>query len=160
MGPTLRALFCDEFSSLQCKIWVVNHSRLEPWNEVSLENGTVQGFDVRASSDSGSSSKPSFILHAHEKAVSAVSFNRAAPNFLATGSTDKMVKLWDLSNNQPSCVASQNLKAGAVFSVAFSDDNPFLLAIGGSKGRLEVWDTLSDPGIGGRFGKYSNQSKN
>ncbi|RWW15643.1 hypothetical protein BHE74_00016981 [Ensete ventricosum] len=105
---------------------------------VSLENGTVQGFDVRASSDSGSSSKPSFILHAHEKAVSAVSFNRAAPNFLATGSTDKMVKLWDLSNNQPSCVASQNLKAGAVFSVAFSDDNPFLLAIGGSKGRLEV----------------------
>ncbi|URE43054.1 Periodic tryptophan protein 1 [Musa troglodytarum] len=143
---------------------------------VSLENGTVQGFDVRASSDSGSSSKPSFILHAHDKAVSAVSFNRAAPNFVATGSTDKMVKLWDLSNNQPSCVASQNLRAenwykkqtkkkkkeksyaiGSVFSVAFSDDNPFLLAIGGSKGRLEVWDTLSDPGVGGRFGKYSNR---
>lgn len=125
---------------------------------VSLENGTVQGFDVRASSDTDSSSKPSFTLHAHDKAVSSVSYNPAAPNFLATGSTDKTVKLWDLSNNQPSCVASQNPKAGAIFSIAFSDDSPFLLAIGGSKGRLEVWDTLSDLGVGGRFGKYSNRT--
>ncbi|CAL9111710.1 unnamed protein product [Musa acuminata var. zebrina] len=125
---------------------------------VSLENGTVQGFDVRASSDTDSSSKPSFTLHAHDKAVSSVSYNPAAPNFLATGSTDKTVKLWDLSNNQPSCVASQNPKAGAIFSIAFSDDSPFLLAIGGSKGRLEVWDTLSDLGVGGRFGKHSNRT--
>jgi len=27
---------------------------------------------------------------------------------------------------------------GAVFSVSFSEENPFLLAIGGSKGKLEV----------------------
>lgn len=48
--------------------------------QVSLENGTVQGFDVRASSDTDSSSKPSFTLHAHDKAVSSVSYNPAAPN--------------------------------------------------------------------------------
>lgn len=107
------------------------------------------------------------------------------------------VKLWDLSNDQPSCVASKNPKAvcdffiwwtflvieikmginnvhkigsiiacvfvqtavyiydcvytevivtlsskcycqGAVFSISFSEDCPFLLAIGGSKGKLEV----------------------
>ncbi|KAK8913617.1 hypothetical protein KSP39_PZI023920 [Platanthera zijinensis] len=32
-------------------------------------------------------------------------------HLLATGSTDKTVKLWDLSNNQPSCLASMNPKA-------------------------------------------------
>lgn len=118
------------------------------------------------------------------------------------------VKLWDLSNNQPSCVATRNPKAvrnpqfciyscehflgqgvflsyldnviivilqvqskqvlacffplcapcvceyvnmcvgfkicflicyqGAVFSISFSEDRPFLLAIGGSTGKLEV----------------------
>lgn len=77
------------------------------------------------------------------------------------------VKLWDLSNNQPSCVASLNpnlvctLKwipslclegitpiamlltgflvfQGAIFSVSFSNDSPFLLACGGSKGKLKV----------------------
>ncbi|XP_058006041.1 uncharacterized WD repeat-containing protein C17D11.16 isoform X2 [Hevea brasiliensis] len=120
---------------------------------VSLEDGTVQGFDIRAAkSDSTSDSKPSFTLHAHDKAVCTVSYNPSVPNLLATGSTDKMVKLWDLSNNQPSCVASKNPKAGAVFSISFSEDSPFLLAIGGSKGKLEVWDTSSDAGISRRFG--------
>ncbi|KAE9460602.1 hypothetical protein C3L33_07508, partial [Rhododendron williamsianum] len=80
---------------------------------VSLENGTVSGFDIRAAkSDQSSDSKPSFTLHAHDKAVCTISYNPLAPNLLATGSTDKMVKLWDLSNNQPSCVASNNPKAG------------------------------------------------
>ncbi|KAF5179055.1 hypothetical protein FRX31_031352, partial [Thalictrum thalictroides] len=46
-------------------------------------------------------------------------------------------------------------KAGAVFSITFSEECPFLLAIGGSKGKLQVWDTLSDAGVVRRFGKYS-----
>ncbi|GMY22615.1 periodic tryptophan protein 1 homolog isoform X1 [Fagus crenata] len=126
---------------------------------VSLEDGTVQGFDVRAakSDAAASESKPSFTLHAHDKAVCTVSYNPSAPNLLATGSEDKMVKLWDLSNNQPSCIASTNPKAGAVFSISFSEDSPFLLAIGGSKGNLEVWDTLSDAAVQRRFGNYIKQ---
>ncbi|KAF8405898.1 hypothetical protein HHK36_007976 [Tetracentron sinense] len=128
---------------------------------VSLEDGTVQGFDIRAAkSDPTSGSKPSFTLHAHDKAVCTVSYNPSVPNLLATGSTDKMVKLWDLSNNQPSCVASKNPNAGAVFSISFSEDSPLLLAIGGSKGRLELWDTLSDAGVARRFGNYSNRRVN
>ncbi|CAI0453456.1 unnamed protein product [Linum tenue] len=105
----------------------------------SLENGTVQGFDIRtAKSGEASDLKPSYTIHAHDKAVSAVIYNPSIPNLIATGSMDKTVKIWDLSNNQPSCVASKNPKAGAVFSIVFSDDSPFILAIGGSKGTLEV----------------------
>lgn len=126
---------------------------------VSLEDGTVQGFDVRtAKSDSASESKPAFTLHAHDQAVCTISYNPLAPNLLATGSTDKMVKLWDLSNNQPSCVATRNPKAGAVFSISFSEDRPFLLAIGGSTGKLEVWDTLSEAAVSRKFDNYSSQS--
>ncbi|GMN54382.1 hypothetical protein TIFTF001_023512 [Ficus carica] len=133
--------------------WTVN-SDVESlaWNPhdehsfvVSLEDGTVKGFDIRAlTSNPDSESKPSFTLHAHDKAVCSISYNPSAPNLLATGSTDKMVKLWDLSNNQPSCIASKNPKAGAVFSVLFSEDSPFLLAIGGSKGRLEPAEESSE----------------
>ncbi|KAF9612799.1 hypothetical protein IFM89_004209 [Coptis chinensis] len=74
---------------------------------VSLQDGTVQGFDVRgAASNPDSGCKPCFTLHAHDEAL------------LATGSIDKMVKLWDLSNSQPSCVASNNPKAWVDVDVA------------------------------------------
>jgi len=63
------------------------------------------------------------------------------------------VKLWDLSNNQPSCIASLNPKLGAIFSVSFSHDNPFWLACGGSKGKLKVWDTLTEPAVAQKFGR-------
>ncbi|KAL6623672.1 hypothetical protein ACP70R_033551 [Stipagrostis hirtigluma subsp. patula] len=75
--------------------------------------------------------------------------------FLATASTDETVELWDLSNNQPSWIASMNLKVGAVFSVSFSNDNPFLLAVGGSEGNdVVVWNTLDEPSVGNKFGRY------
>lgn len=126
---------------------------------VSLENGMVTGFDIRtASSDMSSQSKPCFTLHAHDKAVCAIAYNRLVPNLLATGSMDKMVKLWDLSN-APSCIASNNPKAGAVFSISFSEDSPFTLAIGGSKGKLQMWDTLSDAEVSRRFGKFGGHGK-
>ncbi|KAL2316561.1 hypothetical protein Fmac_030437 [Flemingia macrophylla] len=96
---------------------------------VSLEDGIVKGFDIRtAHSDSSSDLGSTFTLHAHDKPVTSVSYNPSAPN----------VKLWDLSNNQPSCVASKSPRAGAIFKVSFSEDNPFLLAIGGSKGKLQM----------------------
>ncbi|XWS33151.1 hypothetical protein CRYUN_Cryun22dG0054200 [Craigia yunnanensis] len=106
---------------------------------VSLEDDTVRGYDIRAAKfDPSSESKPSFTLHAHDKAVCTLSYNPAAPNLLATGSMDKM---------------------GAVFSISFSQDSPFLLAIGGSKGKLEVWDTLSETAVSGKFGNYSQPNK-
>lgn len=48
--------------------------------QVSLENGTVAGFDIRAAkSDTSSEPKPSFTLHAHDKAVSSISYNPSVP---------------------------------------------------------------------------------
>ncbi|QHO58490.1 putative WD repeat-containing protein [Arachis hypogaea] len=123
---------------------------------VSLEDGTVKCFDVRTvMSKSTSDLSSTFTLHAHDKAVTSVSYNVSAPNLLATGSMDKTVMLWDLSNNQPSVVASKNSNAGAVFSISFSEDNPFMLAIGGSEGKLQVWDTLSESAVSRRYENYN-----
>lgn len=122
---------------------------------VSLEDGTVGGYDVRSGTVDPLQGKALFTIHAHEKAVCSLAYNTAAPNLLATASTDKMVKLWDLTGNQPSCIASTNPKVGAVFAASFCKDAPFLLAVGGSKGNLHVWDTLSSGEVVRRFGKFS-----
>ncbi|KAL1215648.1 Dynein assembly factor with WD repeat domains 1 [Cardamine amara subsp. amara] len=113
----------------------------------SLKDGTVKGFDTRATDLT-----PSFTLHAHDGEVSSISYNIQAPNLLATGSGDESVKLWDLSNNQPSWIATHKPEAGIVFSVSFSADLPFLLAVGGSEGKLKVWDTMSDTSVSRRYG--------
>ncbi|KAL1364755.1 hypothetical protein AAHE18_03G239400 [Arachis hypogaea] len=123
---------------------------------VSLEDGTVKCFDVRtAMSESTSDLSSTFTLHAHNKAVTSVSYNVSAPNLLATGSMDKT----DLSNNQPSVVASKNSNAGAVFSISFSEDNPFVLAIGGSGKKLQVWDTLSESAVSRCYENYKNRTR-
>ncbi|BAH93535.1 Os06g0502600 [Oryza sativa Japonica Group] len=57
---------------------------------------------------------------------------------------DAKVKLWDISSNQPSVIASLNPKVGAIFSISFSKDNPFLLAVGGQKGNLKLAATLEE----------------
>lgn len=50
-------------------------------SQVSLEDGTVKGFDIRAAkTDAASELTPSFTLHAHDKAVCAVSYNASARN--------------------------------------------------------------------------------
>lgn len=122
---------------------------------VSLEDGTIGGYDVRSGTVDPLQGKALFTIHAHEKAVCSLAYNTVAPNLLATASTDKMVKLWDLTGNQPSCIASTNPKVGAIFAASFCKDAPFLLAVGGSKGNLHVWDTLASGEVSRRFGKFS-----
>ncbi|CAN6455834.1 unnamed protein product [Victoria cruziana] len=107
---------------------------------VSFEDGTVQSFDARAAtSNSDFGLKLSFTLHAHDKAVCAVSYNPSMAALLAIGSTDKTVKLWNITNGQ--------LALGAIFTLAFAEDSPSLLAIGGSKWKLKIWDTSSNTSI-------------
>jgi periodic tryptophan protein 1 len=138
----------------------------DPHNEhsfvVSLEDGTVRGHDIRIGSlttrpNKGSESKAVYTIHAHEKAVCSISYSLVAPNLLATGSMDKTVKLWDLTNNQPTCIGSENPKVGAVFSTSFCKDLPFLLAVGGSKGNLHVWNTLENAEVAQRFQGFASR---
>ncbi|KAH7430339.1 hypothetical protein KP509_09G094400 [Ceratopteris richardii] len=130
---------------------------------VSLEDGMVSGHDIRkvVPASSGCPAKggePLFNIHAHDKAVCTVSYNAAIPHLLATGSIDKTVKLWHLKDNEPGFICSQNFKLGAVFASAFCNDSPFLLALGGSKGKLHVWDIMTEAEVARRFGRY-RQSK-
>ncbi|XP_004507461.1 uncharacterized protein [Cicer arietinum] len=118
-----------------------------------LGDGSVKCFDIRtATAESTSELSSTFTLHAHDRSVTSVSYNLSAPNLLATASYDQTVKLWDLSNNQPSCVASKNPGVGSIFCISFSKDNPFMLAIGGRMVQFHAWDSLSDPGVFGRYG--------
>ncbi len=57
------------------------------------------------------------------------------------------VKLWDVSGPAPSRLAEEDLKVGAVFAAGFCADAPLVLAAGGSKGTVSIWDTATNAAV-------------
>ncbi|KOS19746.1 putative WD repeat-containing protein [Escovopsis weberi] len=116
---------------------------------VSTENGVIHYHDVRAAPPSPGQTKAVWTLQAHDESVSSFDVNGVIPGFMATGSTDKTVKLWNISPTGPSMVVSRNLDVGKVFAANFAPDPEvaFRLAVAGSSGSIHVWDTSTNAGV-------------
>lgn len=132
----------------------VEQLRWDPHDEnkfyVSTENGMLYCFDARTLPATPEQSKPVWRLQAHEQSLSSFSLNPTAPGFIATGSTDRTVKLWNVTaDGGPSMVVSRDLEVGKVFSANFAPDDEiaFRLAVAGSKGAVQVWDTSTNKGV-------------
>lgn len=116
---------------------------------VTTEKGVVHFHDARNAPADPSGSKPVWILQAHDESVSSFDVNPVIPGFLATGSTDKEVKLWNVQPTGPSMVVSRNLGVGRVFATTFAPDQEvgFRLAVAGSKGAVQIWDTSTNAAV-------------
>lgn len=120
----------------------------------------MQSYDSRtlSSASSPTTSKALFTLSAHDKAVSALDYSSLVPGLLVTGGTDDIVKLWNLSpssapeDRKISMLASRDLGVGKVFAATFCPDEPATIAVAGSKGGLQVWDTTTNPAVRRAFG--------
>lgn len=123
---------------------------------VSSEDGAVVCLDARR----GAGSPPLFTLTAHDKAASALSFCPGLPGLLLTASTDKRVKLWSISvEGKPSKLAGEDLKVGAVFAAGFCPDAPFVVAAGGAKGTVSVWDTTTHASVAAYIQQQQQQKE-
>lgn len=122
---------------------------------VSTERGIIHYFDVRNASKDPAASKTVWKLQAHDESLSSFDLNPVIPGFMATGSTDRTVKLWNITAEGPSLVVSRDFDVGKVFSTAFGPDKEvaFRLAVAGSKGTVSVWDTSTNPGVRKAFGQ-------
>ncbi|KAI9788974.1 MAG: hypothetical protein M1816_006432 [Peltula sp. TS41687] len=116
---------------------------------ISTEKGVIHHHDIRQAPASPQASKPVWKLQAHDDAVSSFDINPLVPGFLASGSADKEVKLWNVQAHGPSMVVSRNLDVGKVFSTVFAPDQEvgFRLAVAGSKGTVHVWDTSTNAAV-------------
>ena len=121
---------------------------------VSTENGIVHYHDIRTAPEAPEASKAVWTLQAHDQSVSAFDINPIIPGFLATGSSDKTVKLWNVQPTGPSMVVSRSVDVGKVFSTKFAPDIEvaFRLAVAGSKGAMQIWDTSTNAAVRRIFG--------
>ena len=121
--------------------------------QVSTENGMVHYHDTRNAPKNPSASRPVWVLQAHDESISSFDINPVIPGFLVTGSTDKQVKLWNVQDSGPSMVVSRDLGVGRVFSTSFAPDHEvgFRLAVAGSKGAVQIWDTSTNAAVRAAF---------
>ncbi|KAI9689675.1 MAG: hypothetical protein M1820_010104 [Bogoriella megaspora] len=121
---------------------------------VNTDDGTVHCFDWRTFKDNPTESQPLWELKAHDSSISSFDVNPIIPGFLVTGSDDKTVKLWNVTDNKPSMVVSRDLDVGKVFSAQFAPDTEigFRLAVAGSKGSVKIWDTSTNATVRRIFG--------
>jgi len=121
---------------------------------ITTENGVIHYNDIRAAPSTPKASTPVWTLQAHNQSISAFDANPAIPGFLATGSTDKEVKLWNVQPTGPSMVVSRTLGLGKVFTTKFAPDPEvaFRLAVAGSKGSMQIWDTSTNGAVRRAFG--------
>ncbi len=93
------------------------------------------------------------MLQAHDESISSLDINPVIPGFIVTGSTDKQVKLWNVQESGPSMVVSRDLGVGRVFSTSFAPDQEvgFRLAVAGSKGAVQIWDTSTNAAVRAAF---------
>ncbi|KAK1638326.1 WD repeat domain-containing protein [Colletotrichum phormii] len=116
---------------------------------VSTENGIIHFNDIRNAPSTPEATKAVWTLQAHDESVSSFDINPIVPGFMATGSTDKTVKLWNIQASGPSMVVSRNLDVGKIFSTQFAPDSEvaFRLAVAGSRGTMHVWDTSTNAAV-------------
>ncbi|ODA78793.1 hypothetical protein RJ55_06177 [Drechmeria coniospora] len=119
----------------------------------STENGAIHYHDIRKAPAKPESTKSVWTLQAHDESVSSFDINSIVPGYMATGSTDRTVKLWNITPTGPSMVVARNLDVGKVFATTFAPDAEvaFRLAVAGSSGSMHVWDTSTNPGVRAAF---------
>jgi periodic tryptophan protein 1 len=73
---------------------------------------------------------------------------------MATCSLDEYVKIWDLKNSEsgePKLIHYKKMNMGELFSLSFYKDIPWVLAAGGSKGEVGVWDSEESETLANHF---------
>lgn len=78
--------------------------------QVTLENGLVLNFDARTLPSNLDNPSPArFTLSAHDGAASSIDVNPHIKGCIVTGGTDKLVKVWNITDNEDSGKRSVSL---------------------------------------------------
>jgi len=114
---------------------------------VGTEDGNLSCYDIVHGLN-----KPLWVIQAHQKATQCISISPSLPGLLATGSTDteRSFRIWDISAGKPECLYTSE-QAMEVYSLKFSEDDPFMLAVGMKDKRPKFVNTRNFPKVYQKF---------
>ncbi|XP_054159225.1 periodic tryptophan protein 1 homolog [Oppia nitens] len=154
-----------DFQSGAFKKWKVGICEIEKvlWNHYnpytffcSTSNGFVYNYDVR------NEKKHIYSIKAHEDSVTGLTLSRKCNGCLITGSTDKIVKVWDIDDKSAKFITQfSDLNVGSVLSISANPDLPFIIAVGGDNNKSEnfkIIDISKSKKVSSHFVSRMNKS--
>jgi periodic tryptophan protein 1 len=110
-----------------------------------------------ASAANAGPTKALWTLAAHDGSVSSLDISVHMRGCFVTGGVDKTVKIWNATEREQGrrdvgLVVSRDLGVGKVFSASFCPEDPTTLAVAGSRGSLQLWDSATNAGVRRAFG--------
>ncbi|XP_076810158.1 periodic tryptophan protein 1 homolog [Clavelina lepadiformis] len=81
--------------------------------------------------------KPLYNFQAHDEAIPALSMTSS---LLVSGSSDGIVKVWKLGSTSAELLEEKNMKMGMVHCFHLNPDVMSLLAVGGERDGVKLWD--------------------
>ncbi|KAJ3336604.1 hypothetical protein HDU93_002527 [Gonapodya sp. JEL0774] len=116
---------------------------------ITTDSGLLIAYDTRHTA------KPMWTLHAHDGPASTIAVSSSIRGCLVTGG-DGGVKVWDVTTGGVKSVVSKEVGVGKVFSTSFipdpTTDTPLAIAVGGSTGKLVVWNVSENDAVQTAFG--------
>lgn len=97
---------------------------------------TVRIFDLRTPFKNVSELK----IDAHGCDVNVISWNKRAPNLLASGADDGSFKVWDLRYVGKPAITNIHWHADAITSIEWQPHDEWTLCVGSADNRLSIWD--------------------
>ena len=97
---------------------------------------TIRLFDLRTPYKNVSELK----IDAHSCDVNVISWNRKAPNLLASGGDDGSFKVWDLRYVGKPAITHVHWHADAITSIEWQPHDEWTLCVGSADNRLSLWD--------------------
>lgn len=118
---------------------------------VSDESGRVSFYDPRNPSEALA------LLDAHPKSVTCLDFcaldSNTGNSIFLTASADKSVKVWSIDSSSTSfnCLLSREMCVGKIFASGFLPDAPLIIAAGGNRGNVNMWNLKKEDVIKSYF---------
>jgi len=114
---------------------------------VATDAGSIHCIDVRHEN-------PVWVLAAHTQDVTGLTLSSQCPGCLVSVSSDKSMKVWDISGDTPEFVMEKPAKMGVLQAVAGCPDAPFVVAMAGDKPsqNFKIFDIRESTTVRQRFG--------
>ncbi|KAK8791165.1 hypothetical protein WA158_005796 [Blastocystis sp. Blastoise] len=129
----------------------------DPYNPynlyIAMEDGSMINYDIR------NNTQAVYKCKLHDSNCTSIKFNPEYKGLMASCGNN-CVKLWDMRNNQCTCVGENTMDVETLYGMNWYPSAPHIIGCGGSDERICIWDVQETCDVLSKFEHVNAQNPN